>query len=94
MPKIRLKKVFFLSFPPFFLTKFTLMVDIIILNPIGSYKLNFNDTIFVLRPICLSQNSSNDYIKDSFYQKIFFYNILKIKKYLCKNTMVKQLKVS
>ena len=27
------------------------MVDIIILNPIGSYKVNFNGTIFVLRPI-------------------------------------------
>ena len=29
----------------------TLMVDIIILNPIGSYKVNFNGTNFVLRPI-------------------------------------------
>ena len=27
------------------------MVDIIILNPISSYKVNFNGRIFVLRPI-------------------------------------------
>ena len=32
------------------------MVDIIILNPIGSYKVNFNGTIFVLRPIFYLKN--------------------------------------
>ena len=47
------KKSIFLFFPPFVYTNFTLMVDIIILNPIGSYKVNFNGTIFVLRAIFL-----------------------------------------
>ena len=42
---------FFFLFSSIFFTNFTLMVDIIILNPIGSYKVNFNGTIFVLRPI-------------------------------------------
>ena len=41
----------FFFFPPFVFTNFTLTVDITILNPIGSYKVNFNGTIFVLRPI-------------------------------------------
>ena len=49
MSKIQQEKVVF--FPPLFFTNFTLMVDIIILNPIVSYKVNFNGTIFVLRPI-------------------------------------------
>jgi hypothetical protein len=44
-----IKKSSFLPFPP---KIFTLMVDIIILNPIGSFKVDFDSTFFfVLRPI-------------------------------------------
>ena len=38
----------FLPFPP---KIFTLVVDIITLNPIGSFKVDFDSTFFVLRPI-------------------------------------------
>ena len=50
-----IRKNSFYFFPPFVFTIFTFIVDIIILNPIGSYKLNFNGTIFVLRPILTSK---------------------------------------
>ena len=48
--KNTIRKIVF-SFSIHFFTNFTLIVEIIILNPIGSYKVNFNGTIFILRPI-------------------------------------------
>jgi hypothetical protein len=50
-----IKKSSFFPFPP---KLFTLMVDIIILNPIGSFKVDFDSTFFCFEAHFLPQNSS------------------------------------
>ena len=68
--KIRVEKVvllfyYFLIFLPFYLknSESSPMVDIIILNPIGSYKIYFGFTFFVFEAHFLPQNFSNGPLK-------------------------------